>query len=72
MTYAQIIQDTAKLCVDETAISYDEKFRQWRQVAPSACPWDRKISELFHDTTVQGLEAKSQLMYDVWQKIPHL
>ncbi|XP_048740487.2 uncharacterized protein LOC125654522 [Ostrea edulis] len=61
MTYAQIIQGISKSCGDEAAICYDEKFRQWRQVAPRACPWDRKNSELFHDAIVQGLEAKTKL-----------
>lgn len=42
MTYAQIIQGIAKSCGDNAAINYDEIFRQWRQVAPRACPWDRK------------------------------
>ena len=50
-----------KSCGDEAAISYDEKFRQWRQVAPRACPWDRKNSELFHDAIVQGLDVKAKL-----------
>lgn len=42
MTFAQIIQGIAKSSGDDAAINYDEKFRQWRQVAPRACPWDRK------------------------------
>ena len=33
-----------KSCGDEAAISYDEKFRQWRQVSPRGCLWDRKNS----------------------------
>ena len=61
MTYAQIIQGISKSCGDEAAISYDEKFPQWRQVAPRACPWDRKNSELFHDAIVQGLDVKAKL-----------
>ena len=61
MTYAQIIQGISKSCGDEAAISYDEKFRQWCQVAPRACPWDRKNSELFHDAIVQGLDVKTKL-----------
>lgn len=48
MTYAQIVQGIAKLCGDEAAIDYDKKFRQWRQVAPQACPWNLRNMELFH------------------------
>lgn len=60
MTYAQIIQGIAKSCGDDAAINYDEKCRQWRQVAPRACPWDRKNSELYHDAIVQGLESQTK------------
>ncbi|XP_061175344.1 uncharacterized protein LOC133184330 [Saccostrea echinata] len=70
MTYAQIIQGISKSCGDEAAISYDEKFRQWRQVAPRACPWDRKNSELFHDAIVQGFEAKAKLKKQPFRATP--
>lgn len=70
MTYAQIIQGIAKSCGDEAAISYDEKFRQWRQVAPRACPWDTKNSELFHDAMVQGFEAKTKLKKQPFRATP--
>lgn len=42
MTYVQFVQGIAKYCGDEAAINYDEKFRQWRQVAPQVCPWNLK------------------------------
>lgn len=50
MTYAydEIVQGIAKYCGDEAAIDYDEKFRQWRQVAPQACPRNLRNMELFH------------------------
>ena len=58
MTYAQFVQGISKSSGDDAAIDYDEKFRQWRQVAPGACPWNLKNAELFQDAIVKGLEAK--------------
>lgn len=58
MTYAQIVQGIAKSCGDEAAIDYDEKFRQWRQVAPQACPWNLKNMELFQDAMITSLDNK--------------
>lgn len=60
MTYAQIVQGIAKSCGDESAIDYDEKFRQWRQVAPQACPWNLKNMELFQDAMITSLDTKSK------------
>jgi hypothetical protein len=61
MTYAQIIQCIAKSCGEDTALDYDEKFRQWRQVAPSDCPWNQKNPELFQDAMAKCLENKQKL-----------
>lgn len=60
MTYAQIVQGIAKSCGDESAIDYDEKFRQWRQVAPQACPWNLKNMELFQDAMITSIDTKSK------------
>lgn len=38
MTYAQIVQGVSKASVDDAAIDFDEQFRQWKEVAPGACP----------------------------------
>ncbi|XP_052696174.1 uncharacterized protein LOC128174739 [Crassostrea angulata] len=65
MTYAQIIQGIAKSCGDDAAINYDEKFRQWRQVAPRACPWDRKNSELYHKQNQRSSPFETHTFYRV-------
>lgn len=70
MTYAQIIHGIAKSCGDDAAISYDEKFRQWLQVAPRACPWGRKNSELYRDAIVQGLESQTKSKKQIFRASP--
>lgn len=55
-----IIHWIAKSCEDNATISYVEKFRQWRQIAPRASPWDRTNSELYHDSIVQGFESQTK------------
>ena len=63
MTYAQIVQGICRSSGDDVAIDYDEKFRQWRQVAPGACPWNFKNAELFQDAIVKGLKAKPKYIF---------
>lgn len=70
MTYAQKIHGIAKSCGDDAAISYDEQFRQWRQVAPRACPWERKNSQLFHDAIVQGLDLQTKFKKQPFRSFP--
>ena len=60
MTYAQNVQGISKSSRDDAAIDYGDKFRQWRQIAPCAYPWNLKNAELFQDAIVKGLEAKAK------------
>ena len=60
MAYAQIIQNCSRSSGDKAAITYDERFRLWRQQDPDSCPWQQKNIELFQEAMVQGLEFKSK------------
>lgn len=58
MTYAQTIQKIANTCGDQAALSYDEKFRKWREKDSAACPWHQKNVELYQEAVVMGLDFK--------------
>lgn len=60
MAYAHIIQNLSRSSGDKAAITYDERFRLWRQQDPDSCPWQHKNLELFQEAMVQGLEFKSK------------
>ena len=60
MAYAQIIQIISHSCGDKAAITYDERFRFWRQQDPDSCSWQQKNLELCQEAMVQGLEFKSK------------
>ncbi|XP_056016820.1 uncharacterized protein LOC125676591 [Ostrea edulis] len=54
MAYAQFIQNLSRSSGDKAAITYDERFRLWRQQDPESCPWQHKNLELFQEAIVQG------------------
>ena len=58
MIYAQTIQKMADTCWDSAALNYDEKFRRWRAKDPAACPWHKKIVELYQEAVVMGMDFK--------------
>lgn len=60
MTYAQTIQKIANTCRDQAALSYDEKFRKWREKDSAAGSWHQKNVELYQEAVVMGLDFKLQ------------
>lgn len=60
MAYAQIVKKIADSCGDQAAITYDEKFRRWREQDPGACLWHVKNIELFQDAIIKGIDHRIQ------------
>lgn len=49
MTYAQIVQRISDACGDTAALTFDDKFRRWRENDPGSCPWQLKNVELYQE-----------------------
>lgn len=47
MAYAQIVQRISDACGDAAALTYDDKFRRWREKDPGSCPCQLKNVELY-------------------------
>lgn len=47
MAYAQIVKRISDACGDAAALTYDDKFRRWREKDPGSCPWQLKNVELY-------------------------
>lgn len=58
MAYAQIVQRISDAYGDAAALTYDDKFRRWREKDPGSCPWQLKNVELYHETVFSGLDYK--------------
>lgn len=60
MTYDQTIQTIANTCEVQAPLSYDEKFRKWREKDSAACPWHQQNVELYKKVLVMDLDFKLQ------------
>ena len=58
MAYAQIVQRISEACWDAAALSYDDRFRLWRQRDPKSYPWQQKKVEFYQETVFAGLDFK--------------
>ncbi|CAC5376430.1 unnamed protein product [Mytilus coruscus] len=59
MKYASTIANLAEKAGFVAAFSYDQAYRQWREIDPLLLPWDGLNGELFNEALAMGLIGKT-------------